>query len=328
MARTKVVGFALTLVFLALVLWRVDVAEFAAALGSANYWYVGPATLCTLTGYMVRTLRWGVLLKPARRVALGNLFPVLMIGFMANNVLPARIGEFVRAYTLGSREGISKSLGLATIVLERLFDGIILVLFITLLSLFFPLPGWGNELAVMSAMVFACATIGLLFLLLKRELALQLLSKVVGPLPSRISSRAENVASLFIIGLHVLRGRGAVLATLSLSVVVWSLEALSYYLIMQGFSLGLSGTEQVFATFFLLVVVNIGIMLPSAPGYVGTFQFFAVMALGAFGVAKEMALSVAVVSHAMQYVLVTSIGLICLWVHNLSIRQLVKEEHP
>lgn len=328
MARTKVVGFALTLVFLALVLWRVDVAEFAAALSSANYWYVGPAALSTLAGYMVRTLRWGVLLRPARTVPFGSLFPVLMIGFMANNLLPARIGEFVRAYTLGSREQISKSLGLATIVLERLFDGITLVLFITLLSVFFPLPGWGNELAAISAIVFASAAVGLLFLLLKRDLALRLLSRAVGPLPSRISNRAENIASLFIVGLHVLRGGRAVLATLSLSVVVWSLEVLSYYLIMQGFPLGLSGMEQVFAAFFLLVVVNIGVMLPSAPGYVGTFQFFAVMALGAFGVAKEMALSVAVVSHAMQYILVTSIGLVCVWVHNLSIRQLVKEEHP
>ena len=327
MKRTKLVGFALTFAFLALVLWRVDLGEFAAALSSANYWYVGPAAVSTLAGYVVRTVRWRVLLKPSRPIPLANLFSVLMIGFMANNLLPARIGEVVRAYTLGSREGISKSYGLATIVLERLFDGITLLLFFTVLSFAVPLPGWGNELALVSALVFGAASCGLLGLLFQRRVAFRLVSGLARPLPDRISARAQHVVALFITGLDVLKGRTAVVATLCLSVIVWTLEAISYFLIMQGFSLGLEGWEQLFATVFLLVVVNIGIMLPSAPGYVGTFQFFGVLALGAFGVARELSLSVAVVSHAMQYVLVTSIGLISLWLHNLSFHQIAGEEH-
>jgi uncharacterized protein (TIRG00374 family) len=319
-------GIILTILFLFLVLWRIDFDEMGKALGTANYWYVIPAVACTFLGYVIRTIRWSVLLSPTKRISIPNLFPLLMIGFMANNVLPARIGEFVRAYNLGAKEGISKSAGLATVVLERLFDGITLILFIAILSLLCPLPGWGSELAVISALVFAAAFVVLVLLLIRKDFALSILNLILRPLPKRIASRAEGMASLFVVGLDVLKGAPEVVATLALSVVVWVLEASSYYLIISGFNTGLEGPERIFASLFLLVVVNLGIMIPSAPGYVGTFQFFGVLALGAFGEGRELALSVAVVSHAMQWIMVTGIGFICFSVQNLSFGRITGEE--
>ena len=107
--------------------------------------------------------------------------------------------------------------------------------------------------------------------------------------------------------------------------MVWLLEASSYLLMTRAFGIWMPDLNQALAAAFLLVVVNLGIMLPSAPGYVGTFQFFAVMALGAFGVPKEIALAAAISSHLMQYLLVTGMGLVMFARENLSFWSFGKE---
>ncbi|MBI4321283.1 MAG: flippase-like domain-containing protein [Chloroflexi bacterium] len=323
--RTRLVGFALTLVFLALAFWRVDFDELRTTLASANYWYVLPAAALTLVGYMWRSLRWKRILRPSASSTTRRLFPILMIGFMANNVLPVRMGEFVRAYYLQQQEGVRKSLGLATIFLERLFDGLVLVLFVGLLSLVNPLPDWGAELAYIAATIFLSAAAIIVALLFREDLFLRLVAVALSPLPVRIGEWVQSKLCFFVDGLEALRRRRAVASVIAMSILVWLCEASAYYLIMRGFSLPLAGAASVFAAIFLLVIVNLGIMVPSAPGYVGTFQFFGVLALSAFGVRRETALSVAIVSHTMQYILVTSIGLFFVWRMHLSWQRLGKD---
>ena len=322
MGKTKYLGFILTFVFLSLVLWKLDLSELGAALRSANYVYVLPAALCTFTSYVVRTLRWRRILIPTRRIPVLQLFPVLMIGFMANNVLPARLGEFVRAYTLGRKENISKSLSFATIMLERLFDGITLVVFLALLSLVVPLPGWGVEIAYFASAVFFIAAVGVLVLLLKEDLARRAIGLALRPLPREMAANAAVRADSFIFGLRALRRKRVVIALLGFSVVVWTVEACSYFLVLRGFNVPLALDVTVLAALMVLVVVNLGIMLPSAPGYVGAFQFFAILALGSFGVQRELALSIAIVAHGVQYLLVTGLGLVFFWHENMSFQQI------
>ncbi|MBU1880041.1 MAG: flippase-like domain-containing protein, partial [Chloroflexi bacterium] len=139
----------ISLVFLALALYNIDLGAVAQALSTANYWFLVPATLITLLGYGIRTVRWQAILYPSleegHRPGFVRLFPVLVIGFAANNVLPFRAGEFVRAYVLGRREGISASLSFATIVLERVMDGLTLVFYLLVAALLVPLPDWGPQ---------------------------------------------------------------------------------------------------------------------------------------------------------------------------------------
>lgn len=320
MGRAKVLGFVLTFVFLGLVLWKTDLKELGAAFRSANYVYVVPAALCTFGSYVLRTVRWRRILAPTKRIPFLDLFPVLMIGFMANNVLPARLGEVVRAYTLGRKENLSKSLSFATIMLERLLDGLTLVAFLALLSLAVPLPGWGVEIAYFASAVFFAAALGVIVLLLQESLAHRAIALALRPLPSRLAASIASKADAFILGLHALRRKRAVLVLLAFSAVIWSVETSSYSLVLSGFNLRLAPRETILAALMMLVVVNLGIMLPSAPGYVGTFQFFAILALGIFGVQHELALSIAIVAHGVQYVLVTGLGLVFFWHENLSLR--------
>ena len=115
MTRGRLVGFLLTGLFLVLAARNVDLAAVGRELAAADYRLLIPAAACTLTGYLLRTLRWGAILRPVQPAAFPTLFSALMLGFAANNILPARVGEVVRAYTLGRKTGAPVSLGFATI---------------------------------------------------------------------------------------------------------------------------------------------------------------------------------------------------------------------
>lgn len=319
------IGLALTAVFLWLALRNVDLASVGTALRGARYAYLIPAGLCTIAGYCLRTVHWGSILHPARRVPFERLFPVLMIGFAANNLLPARVGEFVRAYLLGTKEGVSRSLALATIVVERVCDGLTLLAFMTLTLLLFPLPVDTPRLRAVeltAPALFGAATIVLIGLLLFPRPMLRLVRIVLRPLPRALAGRVEELLDSFLQGLDVLLSPRALLTVAGFSLLVWTLEGAGVGFVLRAFPTGLSPAAWLAATVFLLVFVNLGVMIPAAPGYVGAYQFFATLALGAFGVAAAFAFGLAVVAHALQYSLVTGIGLVCLWRQGLSPRRL------
>ncbi|MBI2845734.1 MAG: flippase-like domain-containing protein, partial [Chloroflexi bacterium] len=179
-----IIGLLLTIIFAGLALYRLDLATVISTLASANYFLLPFAAIFTLVGYIFRTARWRFILAPAKDISLPRLFPVLIIGFAANNLLPARLGEFVRAYLLGSKENISKSLSFATIVLERILDGLTLIAILALVSLFVPLPGWSQQLGVVATLVFIFALLALFLLLYQKDRMLRLLQILSAPLPS------------------------------------------------------------------------------------------------------------------------------------------------
>ena len=120
-------GLLISLFFLYLSLRGVKVREAIDALRSANYLYLIPGFVLYFIGVWMRSMRWGVLLRPIKSLTARQLFPTVVIGYMANNILPARLGELVRAYILGEQEHISKSSTFATIIVERMFDGLSMI---------------------------------------------------------------------------------------------------------------------------------------------------------------------------------------------------------
>ncbi len=314
----------MTVVFGILIVANVDWHKMAAALRTANYLYVAPAFILTFVGYLVRTVRWQIILAPTKRVSFGSAFAVLLIGFTANNLLPARIGELVRAYVLGRRENLSKSLSLATIVVERVFDGVTIMGFLAVLSLVYDLPSWGQVLARGGALVFGTALIGIALLLFQETRTLRVLDLVLQPFPARLGAAVQRIAHFFIEGLHALRSTRSLVLIVLLSITVWSLESASYLMLIMGFHLPIEGVSRIYAAVFLLTVINLGNIVPAAPGFAGSFEFFALQALTTFDlrVTNEMALALAAVSHAYQYILVTGLGLFFLWRMGLNLRVL------
>src|SRR3990170_8389661 len=126
-SRRVWLGFAISLAFLALFFYQTDWDEIRDAFGNANYVIALASLPVYFVGIWVRTVRWQYLLRPVARVKTQRLYPVVLIGLMANNLIPARAGELVRAYILGEREQVSKAASLGTIAVDRLFDGLTLI---------------------------------------------------------------------------------------------------------------------------------------------------------------------------------------------------------
>lgn len=284
------------------------------AFSDANYWFLLPMVVIMLSDYLVRTFRWQIILNPTKRIKFTRLYPVLMIGFMANNLLPARIGEFVRAYTLSSREKVSKTFSLATIILERVCDGLALIAFMGVALFFFPSPTKNatiHFIEIFSTAVFGGAILFLVFLLFAERLTLRLVSLLLKPLPRRIEQKAHELLNSFVLGLHALKSLSSVLIIVATSVLIWSMEASCYYLILMAFNLQnkLQPMQLIGSALFVLVFVNLGAMIPSSPGYVGVFQAMAVLALGTYGVDKSTSFSLGLLMNFTQYAFITGIGL-------------------
>lgn len=317
-----VLGFLVTALFVYLAVRDVDFAGVGHAFAQAKLIWAVPAALCVLTGYLLRSLRWQALLAPSKRIPFGTLFSTLMLGFAANNVLPARVGEVIRAHQIGRKAGISRSLCFSTIIVERVLDGLTLIAFMAVVLALFPIQRDTPELRVVevaSAIIFLGAALAIAVLLFNESLAMRLAGLVLRRLPANVSARTMYLVQSVLHGLHALRSGRHLVSVVLLSVVVWSLEASGYFFVLKALEVPLVGTQPVLAAMFLVVFVNLGIMIPSAPGYLGTFQLFAKMALGAFAVEATLGFSVAILAHAIQYFLVTGIGLIVFLRNNVSV---------
>jgi glycosyltransferase 2 family protein len=309
-------GILFSGVFLYLAVRQVDVHEVGKAFAGARYLFLIPSIAANLIGLWIRAFRWGVLLKPIRRVRMRDLFRSTVIGFMANNLLPARIGEFIRALVLSRKTGIGASASFATIVLERLFDGVTILLFllVTVGLLNLPFPDWLRKASVVS--------FGGLFLLLALLVALKLRTAavlrfsgaVLRPFPGTLRTRILALLESFAGGLQMLHDVKSVAAVAALSLCLWVFPALSvhYAILSADIHLPLA------ASFFVLVVLCIGVAVPSAPGFVGTIQFVSVVALDLFGVPKAQALSYSILFHLSQYIPITALGLFYFFSEGLS----------
>ncbi|HEX9016993.1 MAG TPA: lysylphosphatidylglycerol synthase transmembrane domain-containing protein [Chloroflexota bacterium] len=323
--KGRIVGFILTGVFLWIVARNVNGAELAAAFAAADYRMVAPAALATFCGYLLRTARWQRIVRPVAPLPFGRAFGIVMMGFAANNLLPARLGEVVRAYMLRRHTGARKTYGMATIILERVCDGMVLILFLGVISALMPLPAWGQEVQSFSTVLFLGATLCIIVLLMQESLAVKIANAVFSVLPGRLSGPFLRAIEVFISGLHSLKSRRSLVFVILLSVAVWVFEAASYLMMITAFNVRLTPDTPLLAAGFLLVVVNLGIMVPSAPGYIATFQFFAYTALGVFGVPKETGLAVAILSHGMQWLLVTAIGAAYFLRENVTLRGIERQ---
>lgn len=319
---TRVVGLGLTVVFLVLAFQRVDLRGFLDELRGVNYVWLIPSATCTLVGYGLRTVRWRIILSGAARAPLSTLFAVLIMGFATNNLLPGRLGEFWRAYLLGRKRNVRKSFALASVVVERVFDGLTLIALLAIVSVVIQLPGWSRQIELLAAAVFLGATLALVVLLWKPAVVQVPLKRTLQPFHGGLATWIETRFETFVDGLEPLRRAPILgLATL-LSAGVWAMEGSSYVLLSHGLNLDLPGGMELPALGLALVTINLGIMVPSGPGYLGTQEFFGTAALGVVGANLQAALALVVVSHAVQYALVTGLGLVFFAHEHLSPRDL------
>lgn len=321
------IGIPISIAFLALAFRGQDPNEIRDAFSRVDWRYLPLALALLYAGISVRAFRWHVLLRPVQEISTREIFPILIIGYAANNVLPLRTGELVRAWALGQRYGVRKTAALATIAVERLFDGLTMLLFIGGAAIVIGLTAELQHVALLAAAIFAIAIVGMVVLLVGGTLRDRLLQLALAPLPDRLSAKVETMAEAFLAGLGVLSRRRDLILVAATSIVAWSFEASMYWTVARAFGAPLSTAMTPVGALLTTAIGNLATLVPSGPGYVGTFEAGVLLAVnGALGVGRGLALSYAVMLHLLLWLPVTLWGAIEWWRISITGRHLSMAE--
>lgn len=304
-------GIAISAVFLYVAFRGQDLGDLRRAVNAANLWWIFPALVLYFIGVWLRATRWSVLIRPLANVDSRALFPVVVIGYMANNVLPLRTGELVRAYLIRRNYGVRKTSVLATIAVERIFDGFTMLSFMLVATTFVSFTSELRHLAIIAFVLFTGLLIGLFLLTLGGDLFDRLLQILLGPLPAKVAGTVERLTESFLGGLGVFKERRDLAVVACLSVLAWLFEASMYYTIARGFGDEIREVMGIAATLMTTGVANMATLIPSSPGYIGQFEFGVRLVLsGALGVPETQALAYAILVHAALYFPITIWGVV------------------
>lgn len=318
MRRRLFLGLLVSALFLYLALRGVDRHAFLEAFRGVNLAWVGAGVAATLLGHFVRAWRWQFMMLPIRRVPVGPLWSAVAISFMVNNLLPARLGELVRAWAIGRSEGVSKSAAFATIVYERVVDVFVIIAFLWIVLLRVSGPDWLGRSAVV-IIVLNVALLVLLFVMVRhRDGFRRVLAAVIRPLPEGARRRVLDVSDAFAEGLGVVTDTRVWIPIALTSVLVWGLAALGVYFCFPAMGMHLPPL----AALLVIVVISIGVMIPSAPAFLGTMQYACVVALAFYGISRADALAYALVYHATQFFPITLVGWYYAWRASIHITHL------
>ena len=335
------IGFAATAAFLAfLVVFfiRADFAAWVDALSGANYLWVAPAGALYFVSFYFRAVRWRVLLRPFASVNATRLYPVVLVGYAANNLLPFRAGELVRSYYLSTREPVRSPTALATIVVERVADGLAMLFFLLVGALFVPFSGLSDRLseavrlplwAVVPIVLTPFAAVSALIVTaaLRPRPFLRISAFAARPLPRRPQAFARAFAARFIRGFEGLHRPGRLAGLFALTLPIWIIEAVMYFVVGVAFDLQtqiggfwlLAG-----ATILAVALSNLATAIPASQGGVGPFEFFTALTLVLVGVDSGSASAYAIVLHAVHMLPVIAAGLAYLALRGVSFGELLR----
>ena len=313
-----VAGIAVSGALLFLALARVNLASLLEQVARANYGLLMAAVVCYFLDLALRSLRWSVLLRAKHWVSPVRLYPALTIGYMANNLLPARIGDLSRAYLVRRRDGISASTVFASVALERLIDGITVVLLLVLILPSIPHVAWFGNLVWGATGVFGLALLVCIFFVSVRRVWSKAFLRAIVVVPPSLRIRVIDVVDKFFQGLQVLRSAKHIVAIAMLSVLIWLLGAVTYILVAGAFDIRLSLAQAVAA----ICVVNLATAIPLAPASIGSFDLAAITIFTVLGLSPDVASGVALGLHAVLFFPPVLVGLIFLWREDLSLGQL------
>ncbi len=307
------VGIAISIFFLWLALRGLSLRDVLLVLPEINFWWLLPGVGVYFIAVWVRAWRWHYLLQPIKAISTRSMFPIVCIGYAGNNIFPARAGELLRAIVLKRKEGVAISASLATIIVERIFDGVVMLAFVfinlpELASLTADSGFAGNIRAVAlgGTVLFIGAMLVFLLAAMYPENTARLIAWFAGHfIPERFRESTLDISGRFLEGLEFMRSPRDVLMVFFTSVIIWLLETGKYWFVMHAFPFQVS----FFALMLMNGIVNLATTIPSAPGYVGTFDAPGIAVLEAYNVDKALAAAYTLVLHVALWLPITLLGL-------------------
>ena len=305
-------GLLISLLFIYWAVQGLEWSSFWVAVRSAQYWWLIPGVAMYMIAVWARAWRWHYLLKPIKQISTNKMFPIVCIGYMGNNIYPARAGEVLRAVILKRKEGVSVSSALATVIVERVFDGVVMLAFVFLnlpeLARINSESGFVGDIQSLSiwgtALFLGVLAIFLLAAMFPQVTARVGLWFIVHLTPRRFHEKIIGVMNKFLDGLASLRSPANVLMVFGTSVVIWLFETGKYWFVMHAFDFQVS----FFALMLMNGIANLATTLPSAPGNIGTFDTPGIAVLTAYGVDKALATGYTLVLHVALWIVPTVLG--------------------
>jgi uncharacterized protein (TIRG00374 family) len=306
------VGVLISIFFVWISLKGLELGKFWESVSHANYWWILPGIAVYFVAVWARAWRWHYLLKPIKKISTSTMFPIVTIGYMGNNIYPFRAGEILRAVILKRRQDVPVSASLATIFIERIFDGVVMLSFVVLnlpeLAKLDGASGFvGNiqQVAVYGTVAFAAALVVFLLAAMFPQITSRVGQWFIDHIiPTKFREKISGMMHKFLDGLASLRSPLNILMVFVTSAVIWLLETGKYWFVMHAFNFDVS----FFALMLMNGIVNLATTIPSAPGYIGTFDAPGIAVLTAYGVDKATAAGYTLVLHAALWIPITLLG--------------------
>jgi uncharacterized protein (TIRG00374 family) len=316
--KAHIASVIISVLFLAVIISRVDLAKLAGAFGDIDWAWVVGVFILNLVNTGIEAYRWRLIVSSVKKeVRTRNTFAAMLAGVVGNTVLPLKLGDGARAYFLAKREEISMTSSLAMVMLDRIMDITLFLVLVVLVSLVFNFPRFIERASVTAGVAVAVAiVVSLLLMAFKRRMELRL--------TGRIGMRVMGYIHRFTIGLVSLRQAGILMPTALLSVLSWGMRILMIDFMFRAFGFELPG----FASSVVLIFTNLGIAAVGTPANLGGFELAALAALKLFGIETERALSCAMVFHAVEVVPMVLLGLVVISLSGISSREVLESSPP
>ena len=339
------VGIALSAAALYLAFRNVPFRELLEYMAAIDYLWLIPTTAVVLLSFMVRAWRWQLIVGSAQRIRFWPAYHPMMIGFMINCIMPGRVGEIARPVILQQREHVPFTTGLATVAAERMFDVALLIVFFALVLAFVDIDpdirmSFGKYtlsrdtlVAIANGMFRLCIVLVAGILMVSIARTRRLITTVIGwtprlaaPAGDRVVSFAEKwiaeplirVVENVALGFSMVKEPGTLLMCIGLSVLVWGLSAVSYWMMTLGAPGITLGFWEISA---VMIIVCFFIALPSVPGFWGIWEAGGVFALALFAIPTKEAAGFTLINHAVQMFPIIIAGLVSAVITGIRIRQ-------
>ncbi len=292
----KIGGFLISGIFLYFTFKEIDFREVWATLQNFNLYFTIWGVILFLLANVIRGYRWKLMLKPVKDVSALSCIAALFVDILGNNILPARLGDVWRSIAVKHKENVPVTTAFSSLIIERILDGMVILLgAFTGRWIFTEVPE-SMKKAILYLILGITATImvfAIIYIIHEHRYK---------NCDSKMARQVKKVIS----ALRFLGNLKNTIYILLLSILSWAVEFYSYFYFLK--AIGYHGPMSL--ALFVMVAVNIGVSIPSGPGYFGVFEYSTLLAFYAYGLPKEMGLTYAFITHALRYISGSVVGFI------------------
>lgn len=298
-----IVGLIISFFLLYLVFRKISINEVIKYIVSANVLYLVLALIFGFFLLLLRSYRWRLIIKDYKNFKISNFFESTVLGLFFNTILPFRIGDFIQGYSLARKTNFTKSLTFSSVLMERFVDLFPPIIFIITGSFFIVLP---KQISIFfSVLVLLCLILGLILILKFKELIIKTIDNF--SLKLKIFKKIYNVVNNFFLAIENFKDISVLIKVGLLTFFLWFGYSFNMWLVCIALDIKL---PSVFSGMLVQAITSLSVVIPSSPGYIGSWEFMGMLALSVFSVEKTKAVAFSLLSHILGMLPVVVLGLI------------------